>query len=52
MEQKEGITTEGKTGKRKWLNRIGNFMMMGGFLLVIVVGVGIAIAISILFEGC
>ncbi len=53
MQQKEGTTTtKAKTGKRKWLSRLGNFMLMGGFLLVLVLGVAIAITISILFKGC
>jgi len=29
--EKEGTTpTKGKTGKRKWLGRIGTFLLMGG----------------------
>jgi hypothetical protein len=35
---------------RKWLRRLGNFMMMGGFILVLILGVAIAIAISVLFK--
>ena len=46
-----GVTKE-KTATHKWLGRIGNFMMMGGFILVLILGVGIVIAISILTKGC
>jgi hypothetical protein len=52
MAEKEGTTTKEKTGKRKWLGRIGTFLMMGGWILVLIVGVGIAFAISFLFQGC
>jgi len=51
--EKEGTTpTKGKTGKRKWLGRIGTFLLMGGWILVLIVGVGIATAISVLVKGC
>jgi hypothetical protein len=50
---KEGTTTtKGKTGKRKWLSRIGTFLMMGGWMLVVIVVFGIVIAVSILTKGC
>jgi len=53
----EGTITEvgviiPKTGAAKWLGRFGTFMMMGGFLVVLVLIVGIIIAISILSKGC
>lgn len=41
-----------KTGAEKWLSGFGHFLMMGGFLAVIVVILGIYIAITILFKGC
>jgi len=51
--EKEGITpTKEKTGKRKWLGRIGTFLMMGGWLLVVVVVFGLYVAILILTKGC
>ena len=52
MADKEGTTTKEKTGKRKWLSRIGTFLLMGGWILVLIVGVGIATAISVLVKGC
>jgi len=49
--EKEGTTiTEGKKGKRKWLGRVLNFLMYGGWLLVIVVILGIVILISVLTK--
>jgi hypothetical protein len=39
-----------KTGAQKWLGRFGNFLMMGGFLLILILGVAIAIGISMLFK--
>ncbi len=39
----------GKTG-RKWLRRFGTFLMMGGWLLILILGMGIFIAISILLS--
>ena len=51
--EKEGTTpTKEKTGKRKWLGRIGTFLMMGGWLLVVVVVFGLYVAILILTKGC
>lgn len=45
--EKEGTTiTEGKKGKRKWLSRVLNFLMYGGWLLV----VAVILAIVILFS--
>ena len=46
-----GVIIE-KTAKQKWLGRIGNFMMMGGWLLIVAVVLGIVIAVSILSKGC
>jgi len=51
-EKEKTTATKEKTGKRKWLSRLGNFMMYGGFLLVIVLVVAIWIAVSILTQGC
>ena len=41
-----------KTATQKWLGRIGKFMMMGGFILVILLIAAIAIGISLLTKGC
>jgi hypothetical protein len=41
-----------KTAAQKWLSRIGNFMIMGGFMLVLILIAGLAIAISILAKNC
>jgi hypothetical protein len=41
-----------KSGAQKWLSHIGNFMLMGGFLVVLLIVVGLAIGISIAFQGC
>jgi hypothetical protein len=49
-ETKETSTKEVKTGWAKWGSRFLNFLMMGGFLLVLVVIVGIIIAINLLFK--
>lgn len=48
--EKQETTASKAPPKHKWLSRIGNFMMMGGFLLVLVVGVAIAIGVSILLN--
>jgi hypothetical protein len=50
---KEGTTTtKKKTGKRKWLGRIGTFLVMGGWILVLIVVLGLVIGISIWTGGC
>lgn len=41
---------EPKEKKRGFWNKFYNFLMMGGFLLVLVAIVGIIIVISILFK--
>ena len=41
-----------KTATQKWLGRIGKFMMMGGFILVLLLIAAIAVAISTLSKGC
>ena len=46
-----GVIIE-KTGVQKWLGRFGTFIMMGGFLVILVLIVGIIVAISILSKGC
>jgi len=49
--EKEGATiTEAKKGKRKWLSRILNFLMYGGWLLVVAVILAIVILISTLSK--
>ncbi len=49
-EQKENTVKEEKKGKRKWLSHFLNFLMYGGWLLVIVVILGIIILISVLSK--
>lgn len=44
--------TKAPSTAMKWLRRFGNFLMMGGFMLVIFLIVGIVIAVSILTKGC
>jgi hypothetical protein len=46
-----GIAME-KTTAQKWLCRVGSFMLMGGFMLVLLLIAGLAIAISILAKNC
>jgi hypothetical protein len=46
-----GVVIE-KTAAQKWLGRIGTFMMMGGFMLVLVVIVVLVVAISIALKNC
>ncbi|MDO8568899.1 MAG: hypothetical protein Q7R57_09350 [Dehalococcoidales bacterium] len=36
--------------KRKWLGRIGTFLMMGGWLLVVVLVLGIIVLVSVLTK--
>jgi len=48
---KERTTTE-KTGKRKWLGRLGTFLIMGGWIIILVLVVGIWITVAILTKGC
>jgi len=40
------------TASQKWLSGIGSFLMMGGFLLVLIFIVAIVLLISILTKGC
>lgn len=46
-----GIVIE-KTAAQKWLGRIGTFMMMGGFMLVLVAIIGIIVGISLAMKSC
>lgn len=46
-----GVEIE-KSAGQKFLSGFGHFLMMGGFLLVLLLIVGIAVAISILAKGC
>jgi len=48
QEAKEAIVQEEKKGKRKWLTRFLNFLMYGGWLLVVIVIVSIITLISYL----
>ncbi len=48
-EQKEAVVKEEK-GKRKWLSRFMNFLMYGGWLLVIIVILAIIVLISTLVK--
>jgi hypothetical protein len=47
----ETTTTTEKTKKRKWLGRIGHFLMYGGWILLLAVGLGVYIAISMLTQA-
>jgi uncharacterized membrane protein YccF (DUF307 family) len=49
-EKEETTIKEEKKGNRKWISRILNFLMYGGWLLVIAVIIGIAILISVLSK--
>jgi len=45
--EKEGTISTGEVkAKRKWLGRFGQFLMYGGFILIIILIVGIVILIS------
>ncbi|MDI6762399.1 MAG: hypothetical protein QME83_05125 [Thermodesulfobacteriota bacterium] len=49
IKEKEGTDIkEEKSGKRKWLSRFANFLMYGGWLLIVLVILGIVILISYL----
>ena len=50
--EKEETTVSKKKGWRKWLGRIGTFMMMGGWILTLILVLGIVIAVSVLTKGC
>jgi len=41
QEVKDTVVHEGKKGKRKWLTRFLNFLMYGGWLLVVIVIVSV-----------
>ncbi len=43
---------EEDSAAKKWLGRIGTFMIMGGWLLTVILVVGIVIAVSVLTKGC
>jgi len=47
-EEKEITIKEEKSGKRKWLSRFVNFLMYGGWLLIVLFIVGVVILISYL----
>jgi hypothetical protein len=49
-EQKETTIKDERKGKRKWGSLILNFLMYGGWLLVIAVILGIVILISVLSK--
>ncbi len=51
IKEKEGTDIkEEKSGKRKWLSRFANFLMYGGWLLIVLFIVGIITLISILSK--
>jgi hypothetical protein len=51
IKEEKGVTVkEEKSKKRKWLSRFANFLMYGGWLLMIIVIVGIMILVSVLFN--
>ena len=49
-EEKETTVREEKKGKRKWLSRFLNFLMYGGWLLIVVFIAGIITLISVLSK--
>ena len=54
---KNGVITEvglqmKKTAGQKWLDGIGKFMMMGGFILVLIVVAALVVVISIWSKSC
>lgn len=49
-EESGAIVKEEKSGKRKWLSRFVNFLMYGGWLLMVILIFGIIILFSILFK--
>jgi len=49
-EEKENASGEGKKGWAKWGSRILNFLVMGGFILVLLAIVAIVVIISILTK--
>jgi multisubunit Na+/H+ antiporter MnhB subunit len=49
-EEKETTVREEKKGKRKWLNRFLNFLIYGGWLLIVVFIAGIITLISVLSK--
>lgn len=54
---KQGAITEigiekNKTAGQKFLSGFGKFLIMGGFILVIIAVVAIVIAVSLLTKGC
>jgi hypothetical protein len=46
----EGKTLEAETGKNKFLTGFLNFLMYGGFMVVLIVIVGIVILVSYLTK--
>jgi len=49
-EEKGNMAGEGKKKKRKWGSLILNFLMYGGWMLVLAVVIGIVILISVLSK--
>ena len=49
-EKEETTIKEEKKGKRKWVSHFFNFLMYGGWLLVVAVILGIVILISVLSK--
>jgi len=49
-EEKETTIRGDKKGNRKWLSRFLNFLMYGGWLLIVVFIVGIITLISVLSK--
>jgi len=49
-EQEETAVKEEKKGKRKWLNRFSNFLIYGGWLLIVVFIAAITTIISVLSK--
>jgi len=49
-EEKETTVRDEKIGKRKWLNRFLNFLIYGGWLLIVVFIAAIITIISVLSK--
>lgn|GEM_PF-1419391 len=50
QEGKETVVQEEKKGKRKWLNRFLHFLMMGGWLLIVLLFFGMTILYYTIFP--
>ena len=46
----ESVAKKEQSRKRKWLGWFGTFLMMGGWMVIVVLGLIIAIVISLNFK--